>query len=112
VKKLVEFRLENNTTILVEVDEPLDSYDTDNNDIPRGVGASELAEKAQQTFETAISKIRPLAAAVIGKLRELQDSPEQVSVEFGIKLSAASGVVLASSAIEANFKISATWKNH
>jgi len=110
MKRLVEFPLASNTTILVEVDEPFDSRDTYDNDIPRGVVASELAEKAQQTFETAISKIQPLAAAVIGKLRELQDSPEQIGVEFGIKLSAASGVVLASSAIEANFKISATWK--
>ena len=109
MKRLVEFPLENNTTILVEVDEP---FDVGDGDVPRGLGASELADKAQQTFESAISKIRPLAAAVIGKLRELQDSPEQVSVEFGIKLSAASGVVLASTAIEANFKISATWKKN
>lgn len=111
MKRLVEFPLENNTTILVEVDEPFDSPDTSDGDVPRGMLASELADKAQQTFETAVSKIRPLAAAVIGQLRELRDSPEQVSVEFGIKLSAASGVVLASSAIEANFKISATWKS-
>lgn len=111
MKKLVEFPFDNNTTILVEVDEPFDSPATFDEDVPRGLGASELADKAQQTFETAISKIRPLAAAVIGKLRELPDSPEQVSVEFGIKLSAASGVILASTAIEANFKISATWKS-
>lgn len=110
MKKLIEFPLENNSTILVEVDEPFDSPDAIDSDLPRGFGASELAEKARQTFETAISKIQPLASAVIGKLRELPDSPEQIGVEFGIKLSAASGVVLASSAIEANFKISATWK--
>ena len=110
MKRLVEFPLENNATILVEVDEPAVSPATDDGDVPRGFGATELADKAQQTFETAVSKIRPLAAAVIGSLRDLQDSPEQVSVEFGIKLSAASGVVLASTAIEANFKISATWK--
>ena len=53
-----------------------------------------------------------MTSTVIGKLGELQDSPEQVCVEFGIKLNAASGVVLASLAIEANFKITATWKNH
>jgi hypothetical protein len=112
MKRLVQFSLGNNETILVEVDEPLDSGRAPDGDVPRGMGAAELAQKAGQTFESAISKIKPLAGAVIAKLRELQDSPEEVSVEFGIKLSAEAGVLLASSSVEANFKIAATWKKH
>jgi len=105
MKRLVEFPLEDGSTILVEVDEP-ESIG----------GAARVArdhktiEKAKQTFETALDKIKPTANAVIAKLRDLYEAPDEVTVEFGLKLSAEAGIVLAAAGIEANYKVMLTWK--
>lgn len=64
----------------------------------------------QQAFEEALSRIRPIADSVMRTAREL-NNPHEIAVEFGIKVSAASGVVLASAEAEANFKVSLKWKN-
>lgn len=104
MKRLIEFPLEDGSFIMVETD----SIETAGSTV-RGMHVSEVAEKARQTFETSLERIKPTAAAIIAKLRELSDQPEQVAVEFGVKLSAAAGVVLASSALEANFKVTLMW---
>lgn len=105
MKRIIEFPLEGGGFVMAEVD----SVET-TGDAVRGFHAPEVAVKAQQTFEAAMEKVKPTAAAIIAKLRELSDKPEQVAVEFGIKLNAAAGIVLASSGLEANFKVTLTWK--
>lgn len=106
MKRLIEFPLQDGGVILVEVDSAEPSGGR-----VRGGSPSEVAEKAKQAFETSLERIKPVAGAVIAKLRELSDQPEQVSVEFGIKLSAEAGVVLASTGVEANFKVTVLWKH-
>ena len=107
MKRLVEFPLEDGSTILVEVDEP---------EGPGGAVQvrrdSKTVEKAKQTFEAALDKIKPTANAVISKLRNLYDAPDEVTVEFGLKLSGEAGVVLASAGVEANYKVTLTWKKN
>ncbi|MFP5264098.1 MAG: CU044_2847 family protein [Blastocatellia bacterium] len=105
MKRLVEFPLEDGGSMVVEVEDPAPGVGT-----LRGAHPVEVAERAAQTFETSLAKIKPAAAAIIAKLREMSDQPEQVAVEFGIKLSGAAGVVLASTAVEANFRVTLTWK--
>ena len=105
MKRLVEFPLEDGTTVLVESDEQ-----ESKGPLVRGVAAVTITEKAEQTFETALSRIKPAAAAVIAKLRDLSDPPEQVGIEFGIKLGAKAGAFITSADAEATFKITLTWK--
>lgn len=106
MKRLIEFPLQEGGAIMVEVD----SSPAPTGKTVRGVTPAEVVEKARQSFETSLERIKPVAAAIIAKLRELSDQPEQVSVEFGIKLSAEAGVVLASTGVEANFKVTLMWK--
>jgi hypothetical protein len=106
MKRLIEFPLQEGGAIMVEVD----SSPAPTGKTVRGPTATEVVEKARQSFETSLERIKPVAAAIIAKLRELSDQPEQVSVEFGIKLSAEAGVVLASTGVEANFKVTLMWK--
>src|SRR5215216_398185 len=105
MKRLIEFPLGDSNTVLVEVEEEAAPEGR-----LRGSHSAEAIEKAHQAFDSSLEKIKPIAASVIGKLREVSDSPEQIAVEFGIKLNASAGVVLASSAIESNFKVTLTWK--
>ncbi len=104
MKRLIEYPLKDGGAILIEVDEP------DTEGVTRAGRFGDVAEKAQQTFETAIERIRPAAATIITKLSDLAEAPEQIQVEFGLKLSAKAGAFIASADSEANFKITMTWK--
>lgn len=70
----------------------------------------ELVVQAQTSFVQAIDKIKPVAANIIGKVRELQDSPDEVEVKFGIKMNAKIGAVIASANVEGNYEITLKWK--
>ena len=106
MKQLIEFPLEGRDagTILVEVELPEPAGGVDLAARRRG-----LPEEAAQTFEKAVAKIKPAAQAIIGQLRDLASRPDQIGVEFGFKLSAKAGVVIASTDAEANFKVTLTW---
>jgi len=106
MKRLVEFPLQEGGVITVEVDNALAPA----GNTVRGVNATAVMEKARQSFETALEGIKPAAGAIITKLRQMADQPEQMSVEFGIKLSAEAGAVVASTGVEANFKVTLMWK--
>ncbi len=102
MKRLLEFPLEDGTSMLVEVDEP-----EQGGLVKASIGES-LA-KAQQTLEKSLEKVKPAAQFVIQKLRELHDVPDEVQVSFGLKLSAEAGAVLASGGLEANYVVTLKW---
>ena len=105
MKRLIEFPLENGGSITVEAD----GLALDGERIRRA-RVSEMTEKAKETFEAALEKIKPAATAMIAKLRNLGESPDEIRLEFGIKLNAEAGAVVASTGAEANFKVTLTWK--
>lgn len=104
MKQLVEFALDDGTTVLVEVDEP------ESGGIVRAGRAGEIVEKVQYTFSEALDKVKPAAETIINKLRNLDVTPDEIQVEFGIKLSAEAGAFFASASTEANFAITLSWK--
>lgn len=104
MRHLVEYMLEDGGSILVEVDEP-----ETRGGITRAARPGELAVKATQTFESAIEKIKPTTEIIINKLRGLSSAPDKLSVEFGLKMSAEAGALIAAASAEANYKITLTW---
>jgi len=54
--------------------------------------------------------IRPAAQTIIQKLRALHDPPDEIEVEFGLKLNAQVGAFIAAAGTEANYKVTLTWK--
>jgi hypothetical protein len=104
LKYLIEFPTEGDSPILVEVDEPE----------PEGgmVQAARPGQisKASQTFEAALERIKPAAGTIIAKLRSLADPPDEIDVEFGLKLSVEAGAFIASTGTEANLKVRLNWK--
>ena len=99
--RLVAFPVGDNQTILVEVDDP----NVGNQPVARGA-----AERARETFETAIAQIRPGVEALMAQLRDLTARPEQVSLEFGIKFTAGADALIAKTSVEGNVKVTLTWK--
>jgi hypothetical protein len=51
-----------------------------------------------------------MAQALIAKLRDLGERPDEISVEFGLKMSVGARLVVAHSSGEANFKVTLQWK--
>ncbi len=69
----------------------------------------ELATKTTQTFEEALEQIKPAADVVVEKLRGMTAQPDELSVTFGLKMSANAGAFIAASGIEANFTVLLKW---
>ena len=105
MKHLVEFDLEDGGSIIVEVEER-----EAGGMVPVSRGSEKMMEKASQTFEAALDKVRPAAQTIIKKLRALHDPPDEVEVEFGLKMNAEAGAVVASGGVEANYTVKLTWK--
>jgi len=105
MKRLIQFRLEDGTHLLVETDEP-----EPEGRLVKAARSSEVIAKANQTFEQALEKVRPAASAIIQKLRRLHDAPDEIEVEFGLKLSAEAGAFVAAASIDANYTVTLKWK--
>lgn len=105
MKGMAEFSLEGGGSILVEVDETESKEGT----VRVARGTDGITEKAQLTFEKSLSKIKPAAESLIASLRDLSYSPDEVGVEFGLKLNSKAGAIIASVGAEANFKVTLTW---
>ena len=103
MKRLVEFPLEDGTSMLVEIEEP------DQSGLVKASRSDDVVAKAHQTLEKSLEKVKPAAQFVIQKLRELHDAPDEVQVSFGLKLSAEAGAVLASGGVEANYMVTLKW---
>jgi hypothetical protein len=101
--RVVAMPLEDGETVLVEVG------DTHTAGIERVGRAGESVRIAAETLEHAMSRARPAAAAVLASMRALPQPPSKIVVEFGIKLTAEAGVVIARVASEANFAITVEW---
>lgn len=106
MKNLVEFALEDGSTILVEVEEP------ENEAIePIALKPGQIATHAKKTFEEAIDKIQPMASKIVSKLRSLPEPADELEVKFGFKLSGQVGAVLTSIGGEATYEITLKWSN-
>jgi hypothetical protein len=99
--RLVAFPVGADQTLLVEVDDP----NVGNQPVARGV-----AERAQETFETAIAQIKPGVEAMMAQLRDLTAKPENISLEFGIKFTAGADALIAKTSVEGNVKVTLSWK--
>ena len=104
-KQLAEFKLEDGTTFLVEVDEP-ESAAVERAATPSG----QTVLKAQQTFEAALEQVKPVASVILAKLKQLDTPASEVEVKFGIKLTVDAGAIFASVGSEVNYEITLKWK--
>jgi hypothetical protein len=103
---LLEYPLENGGSILVAVE-------AEYAPVTRGWGedrSRQIAEKATETFEAAVANVRSAADAMLASLSGLKSTPEEITVEFAVQLTAGAGVCIATLGSSANFKIALKWK--
>jgi Trypsin-co-occurring domain 1 len=106
MKRLIDFPLAQGGSVLVETDE------LPAGPVVRGLGKDRptVAERTDKTFEEATATVVPAAHSLLARLRADDDPAEEISIEFGVQLSAQTGAFIASAAVEANFRVSMTWR--
>ena len=107
--RLLEYPLEGGGSVLIQV-EDRHSGDGDG-EVTRGWGERDrrVIEQAQESFQQAVGRVQPAVQALLAQIRSLADSPDTVSVEFGLELSAEVGAFVANASSKGNFKVSLTW---
>jgi hypothetical protein len=102
MKPLLAIPLEAGNSLVVEVDEEPG--------IVRSARPGELMATASQTFESALVKVKPAAEALLATFRNLAESPDEITVDFGMKVTAEAGLVIAQGGAEANFAVKLAWR--
>jgi hypothetical protein len=106
--RLVEFDTGDGDSVLVEVTDTSSAGSA--GPVTRGLGVDKVAEHAHRSFEDAVGRVQPAAQAIISRLRDLADTPDEVQVEFGLGINAEAGGFIASASTTANFKVTITWR--
>jgi Trypsin-co-occurring domain 1 len=101
---LVEVPVDGAQPVLMEVEEAGDG-------VVRAARPGEVVAAATESFQAALARFRPMASAMVQQFRELGERPQEISVEFGLKLTAEAGMVIAHTGGEANFKVSLLWRS-
>jgi hypothetical protein len=70
----------------------------------------EVAEASDKTSWAALGQTRPAVDAMMETLTGLASRADEINAQFGIKLGAKAGALLASADAEAQFTVSLKWK--
>lgn len=65
--------------------------------------------RAERTLGQMLDTVRPVAESFVGRFSDMAQAPDEITLEFGVSLSAEADVVIASTATAANFSVTLTW---
>lgn len=104
--KLVEFKVGDGESILVEVE------DVESDEIkPASKSPGEIAAQASKTFSEALESLRPMIRDIKQHLDTATDPADEVEVKFSVKLSAEVGAVLTKVGGEATYEVTLKWQH-
>jgi hypothetical protein len=103
MRQLIQFALEDGSPVYMEVD----AVEEDSQLVGQ---VEEDIIQAKQSFKEALAHVKPAAETVLNTFREM-NAPDEINLEFGLKLSGAVGAIFASAKSEANFRVLLKWKN-
>lgn len=68
-----------------------------------------VADRARVTLEEALEKLKPSLSKVLDLLKDM--SPDETTLEFGLKVGGEAGVIIAKGTVEANFSVRMSWRS-
>ncbi|MCX5360088.1 CU044_2847 family protein [Streptomyces sp. NBC_00124] len=71
---------------------------------------AETVASAADTLRDAVDRVCPAVQDVVDSLRAMPRRPDRITLEFGVKVTAEAGVVLARTAAEAHFTVGVEWE--
>ncbi|WP_320773270.1 CU044_2847 family protein [Streptomyces sp. CRN 30] len=98
---LLEFKTEDGAQVVVEAVDPR----TGARPASRGGGPAQAA----RTFEDALEGVRAAADAALRVFRDGTLRPDSVELEFGVRLSAEAGAVIAKGTAEGHLVVKLNW---
>jgi hypothetical protein len=103
VSELMSFPLDDEDDVLVEVD-------LDGPEIGPVSRTGDLIKSAATSFDGALAHVRKAASIAVASFRDMDVRPDEVQVEFGVKLNAEAGAVIAKTGAEGHLMVRLTWK--
>ncbi|NUP20707.1 MAG: hypothetical protein HOZ81_32435 [Streptomyces sp.] len=67
-----------------------------------------VVARAQTSLREALDRVRPALSQVSETVRELK--PDEMEIQFGLKIGGESGVIIAKGTTEVNFAVRVIWK--
>jgi hypothetical protein len=108
MKQFMSYGLPDGRSLVVEVDESEHEHG-----LSRASRRSdEVILRSQERFEEVTGVVRSAGEVIFDNLRSLAHPPDEIQVEFGLKLTFSAGAVIAATAGEGNFKISLAWRRN
>lgn len=104
--ELLKFGTGHDDVVLVEVEE---NYLAP---VTRGGRAGAAVVEAGESLDHVVGRLGPVIKGLVSEVRSSADWPDEVEVEFSVKISADSNVVIAKAGGEANFRINLTWSHN
>ena len=95
----LELRLDERTSIFVEVEEP-----------PGRHPASNQAEKITSEFAKVTDALQSMAKAIRGKLTDFDGAPNKIEVEMGVDLKGEAHLYLVKGESSGHIKMKLTWE--
>jgi hypothetical protein len=89
--------------VVVEVDD----HDAGFESISRSPG--EVVHDVKGRFEDALTNVRGAAESALRTFRDDMLDPDEVEIEFGVKLNAAAGAVIAKTSMEGHLVVKLRW---
>ncbi|KAB8161667.1 hypothetical protein FH609_026050 [Streptomyces sp. 3MP-14] len=94
--------------VLVQVRES--ETDAEPGVVPVGRTGEPPVRRAARSLDTMVDVVRPIAERLVTRLSDMAQPPDEVSLDFGISLTAEADVLIASTSGEANFSVTLTWQ--
>jgi hypothetical protein len=102
VKGLLEVPLSGGEVVPVEIE-------VEESAIRQAARPGQVVAAAAETLESALGRLRAVADAFVRVMDEVKDRPNGVTVEFGVKVSAEAGLVVAHTGGEGHFVVTLQW---
>jgi len=111
-KQLLEFELDDGSIIVIEAErgDAIEPVARNDGGVRRIAKGDVEAPKVVRKFSEVAASIKPAVEVVLNALKEL-NTPKEISVEFGLKFSSGTNVILASADGEVTFKVAVKWEN-
>ncbi|NBC34610.1 MAG: hypothetical protein GVY13_18185 [Alphaproteobacteria bacterium] len=77
---------------------------------PKRTEAGDVIAKASGTFDQAMESLRAYAGSLADMIEGLDLTPEEVSIDVGLKMTGSAGFIIAKAGAETEMKVSLTWK--
>lgn len=100
--RIIRFPLEQGGSVDVEIADPAAG-------VGRAGRVDETVTAASRTLEDALVGVRRSADAVLRQFREMAERPDEVEVQFGVRLTAEAGALIARTGVEGQLSVRLTW---